>query len=298
MKTRATLAAAAVTAAAVSACASTVPGAPLAAPIGTRPPATAPAAPAKHPAAPRRVDIGPGPAPADWLEPGAAVFDAAGGSCTLGPALSGDAIATAGHCGSAGDLFFNPSGAETGAIEKSVVDPLITGHAPLAGDARPVLDFATIRLDAPLHSAVPVRIAGLPVTGVLTEKAVKALPLRTTLMCFLGTKSGRQCGPLIDADHLFVDADHPDVYTNARYIKINVTSVDGDSGAPVFLVDGPTRTVTLVGLLTGGDPLDGSTYATYLDADLAAAQTKVLVDADAARAVAGNPDYSTLVSPR
>lgn len=198
-------------------------------------------------------------------------------SCTLGPLLAGSDAFSAGHCGFTGSPRSLASGTRVGTVTAAV-------------DTEPprdaILDFMVVDFDAPLPD-VPIRVAGHPVTGVLTEEAVKSLPPGTSV-CFLGAESGIECGPLVDA--------------NSARIKVDVSSLDGDSGALAFVMDSRSQTVSLVGLLTGRllneRDADLGLGITYLDAALEAAQATALVDAEAAKAVAGNPYYSSRVSPR
>jgi hypothetical protein len=216
------------------------------------------------------------PARADALAPGTLIRgldkDRDMANCSLGAKLVGNAITTAGHCGLAGSPRLLGSGIEVGSVEQSV--------DKIPGDG-PVLDFAVVKLNVPVSNS-PVHIAGRPVAGVLKVKAADALRAGTSV-CFVGVKSGIGCGPLVSAD--------------PQGITVDVASAAGDSGSPVFVVDGRTQTVTLIGLLSGR--VDGSMGATYLDVALDAAGTEALVDANAAGMVAaGNPDYSLRVSPQ
>lgn len=283
MKTRAVLAAAVAAASvATAACSSTVAGSARRAPGTVRAPAAATAAPVRGSASSGWISVEgePGPARTGALEPGARIVGvnmrAVMASCTLGPRLAGDAIATAGHCGQAGSpRFLAVDGPEVGQVEQSV------DKVPNTGDDHPVLDFAAVKLTVPV-SVTPVRLTGRPVAGVFTKEAIQALRPGTPV-CFLGAESGLRCGQLIRAD--------------SQAVLVDVPGVNGDSGAPVFVVDGHTQTVTLLGLLKG--PFDGWAGATYLDADLGAARAEALVDAAAATVIAtGDPDYSTRVSPR
>jgi hypothetical protein len=113
----------------------------------------------------------------------------------------------------------------------------------------------------------------------MTMAGVRALSKGTTV-CFDGVASGLKCGPLVDADSLS--------------INVGISSQDGDSGAPVFLVDCETNAVTLIGVLSGD--VDGVMDATYIDPTLARFGAQVLVDAPAATAVSGDPRYSHNVS--
>ena len=281
MNTRALLIAAVASAAVVtSACTSTVTGAAgPASDLGRAPaPGTAAAAPLAAGAQNNWISIvgEADPALGDDLAPGTLLrgLDKDGdmASCSVGNRLSNNAITTAGHCGLAGTPRLLGSGFEVGSVEQSV------DKIPAEG---PVLDFTVVKLTVPVSNA-PALIAGRPIAGVLTVKAADELRSGTPV-CFVGAKSGINCGPLVSAD--------------AQGMTVDVASADGDSGSPVFLVDGRTQTVTLVGLLSGR--VAGAMGATYLDAALGASGTDALVDAAASRQVAsGNPDYSLRVSPR
>ena len=196
--------------------------------------------------------------------------------CTITAALEGNAVATAGHCGAAGSprqLSDGPNGTlsgTVGSITQSVDEVPSTG---------PVTDAAIVQLSAPISPAA-VRVAGRPVAGVMTMDAVRDLPNGTTV-CFDGAKSGVRCGGLISASD--------------EAVKVAVDTSSGDSGAPVFLVDGRTNAVTLIGIHSGDQR--GSMYATYLDPALDRFDADLLVDPSAAAAVAGDPRYSTRVTP-
>jgi len=213
--------------------------------------------------------------PGDF-EPGSRIFgaDAGGGvaPCSVGLRLV-EGLSTAAHCGVTGSPATLSGGSRVGYFEKSV-------HENTASAGDPILDFAVVQLDGPMPPA-PVEIADRPVSGVLTTKASMSLQ-PGTIMCFDGAESGRSCGPLLDV--------------NAERLKVDVPSLPGDSGSSVFLVDPKTQTVVLVATLKGR--VNGAMGATYLDAALEAAQATALVDAAAAKAVAGNPYYSSRVSPR
>ena len=281
MNTRALLIAAVASAAVVtSACTSTVTGAAgPASDLGRAPaPGTVAAAPLAAGAQNNWISIGgeTDPAHTDALAPGTLVrgLDKDGdmASCAFGAKLAGNAITTAGHCGLVGTPRFLSGGLEVGSVQQSV--------DTVPGDG-PVLDFAVVKLNTP-DTTSPVHIAGRPVAGVLNVAAADALRAGTPV-CFSGAKSGINCGPLVSAD--------------SQGLEVDLSSADGDSGSPVFVVDGRSQTVTLVGLLSGR--VDGSMGATYLDAALGAAGAEALVDAAAARTVAaGNPDYSLRVSPQ
>lgn len=262
------------TAALTSACSTTVTGA--AAPAGpTTIAPNAANASVRLPALPEGVSIADEAAVPGDFAPGSRIFgvnqEGKGASCTLGPLLADSDAFSAGHCGFTGSPRSLASGARAGSVAEAV-DVVPAG--------KPVLDFSVIDFDVPLPAA-PVRVAGRPVSGVLTTKAADSLPVGT-LLCFIGAESGVKCGRLVSSDF--------------RGIKVDVPSVDGDSGAAVFMVDGATDTVALVGLLSGD--IEGLLGVTYLDAALESAQATALVDAVAAKAVAGNPNYSTRVSSR
>lgn len=194
-------------------------------------------------------------------------------SCTIGPALRGDAVLTAGHCGLSGTPRLSPDGTPIGAITRS------QDTIPASG---PVIDAAVVELDVPLDPLVEARVAGLPVAGVMRKQGIYGLPAGTPV-CFDGVKSGLKCGPLINAD--------------AHGIQVDVDSLHGDSGSPVFLVDGETHIVTIIGVLKGSPlSIDSVMRATYLDTALTEMGATALVDPLAAASVAGDPRYSTRVS--
>ena len=207
--------------------------------------------------------------------------------CTLGPAIrkengTGDGFATAGHCGKNDpmqrlqvDSFFN--GPASTIPLGALTDREDNGYTPVNGV---LSDSAALWSGAVGPSAV--RIADTwPVAGVMAMDSVKNLP-KGTSVCLDGTVSGVLCGPLEMGD------------VNGL-LRFRALSHGGDSGSPVFLIDGDTHAATLVGLIEGGDGV--SAYATYLEPALTRLGAQALVDPTSAATVAGDSRYSTRVSP-
>lgn len=170
--------------------------------------------------------------------------------CTLGPAVSSGYL-TAGHCAKG----FSPD-------QYLVGSP--TGDLSLLGAAESVngpVDAAVIKT-----SRTPVtRIAGTwPVAGVLTQAGVQKLVPVDSFVCFAGAVSGVRCGPRI--------ADRNGL------VAFSGVSVEGDSGAPVFVVDPAIKRAALVGILKGGN--DTSSTATYLESALLATGNAARLDPD------------------
>jgi hypothetical protein len=193
--------------------------------------------------------------------------------CTITAATPSGEILTAGHCGLAGSARLLPDGTVVGTITKSI------DEVPSAGA---VLDAAVVSATLPVTAAA-TRIAERPVAGVMNVEGIRKLP-KGTSVCFDGAKSGLKCGPLLSADR--------------QGMEIDADSTGGDSGAPVFLVDGGSQTVTLVGILSGSPKSDSAhMLATYLDPALERLGAQALVDPTAAGTVAGDPRYSESVAP-
>ena len=211
-----------------------------------------------------------GPIPA----PGVSIFTASDGMCTLGPAIrradgADSGFVTAGHCAPGpgiGDRlqYMNASPAQNLIPLAALTD---------AEDDDRGIDSAAIWSTMPGTAT----IAGTwPVAGVLTVEGVEALELGTPV-CYAGARSAVRCGPL--------------EYTNAagRLVFGTPDSLEGDSGAPVFLVsDGAA---VLAAVLEGGDEV--STQATYLDPALERLHAQAAVDPIAAARITGQPGYST-----
>jgi hypothetical protein len=121
-------------------------------------------------------------------------------------------------------------------------------------------------------------VAGLPVAGVMTRDGAMTLK-RGTPICFDGATSGLVCSPLngADIDTLMTDG----------------VAKPGDSGAPVFVVDGDTGAATLLGSTTLSTTM---TTVTYLDPALDRLGAQALVDPTAAATVAGDPRYSANIA--
>lgn len=171
--------------------------------------------------------------------------------CTLGPAVAAGYL-TAGHCAQ-----------DYSADQYLMGSP--TGDPRLLGTATPVVagpvDAAVIETSR--VSAGATQIGGSwPVAGVLTAAGVQQLVPLGSYVCFDGAVSGVRCGArLADAGEMIQFA------SGAKH---------GDSGSPVFLVNGDGR-AALVGIVTTSD-LSAITSATYLDAALMATGTAARLD--------------------
>ncbi|WP_113964561.1 hypothetical protein [Mycobacterium shimoidei] len=171
--------------------------------------------------------------------------------CTLGPAVAAGYL-TAGHCAQ-----------DYSADQYLMGSP--TGDPRLLGTATPVVagpvDAAVIETSRVSIGAT--RISGSwPVAGVLTAAGVQQLVPLGSYVCFDGAVSGVRCGArLADADEMIQFA------SGAKH---------GDSGSPVFLVNGDGR-AALVGIVTTSD-LSAVTSATYLETALMATGTAVKLD--------------------
>lgn len=209
--------------------------------------------------------------------PGAAIFTSDDGMCTLGPELrSADGLAagyaSAGHCDpDTGDRmqFLNSS------ADQQLVP--LAAMSDVEDDDRGI-DSGAIWTDVSGRAT----IAGeWVVAGVLTRDGIEALPLGTPI-CRAGAISGVDCGGRMTSD------------PHSR-LRFAVESIEGDSGAPVFVVDAGTGYATLLGILERGN--SATTSATLLDPALARLGATTVVDPAAAEAVAGHLGYSTRVTP-
>lgn len=171
--------------------------------------------------------------------------------CTLGPAVATGYL-TAGHCAQ-----------DYSADQYLMGSP--TGDPRLLGTATPVVagpvDAAVIETSR--VSAGATQIGGSwPVAGVLTAAGVQQLVPLGSFVCFDGAVSGVRCGArLADAGEM---------------IQFASGAQHGDSGSPVFLVNGDGR-AALVGIVTTSD-LSTVTTATYLETALMATGTAVRLD--------------------
>ncbi|MBF9519528.1 hypothetical protein [Mycobacteroides chelonae] len=177
--------------------------------------------------------------------------------CTIGPAVVPDmaqqerGFLTAGHCAPAGGvqqwLQHTPDG-----------DPVPLAPATGAVNAGPV-DVAAIWTSTQPRAAV----AQWPVAGVLTQQAIRDLPLGTPI-CVDGSRTGVVCGGLTSVN-------------SGGLLRFDAPGKKGDSGGPVFVVDEKNR-ATLIGIIKGGAEDGSDTTATYLDPALRALKAKALVD--------------------
>ena len=95
----------------------------------------------------------------------------------------------------------------------------------------------------------------------MAEADVRELPVGTPI-CLDGAISGLVCADLVNGD------DH-------RRIRFAAAAVEGDSGAPVFVVERERRQTT--GILEGGNGLTST--ATYIDAALQRLGARLVTDA-------------------
>ncbi|MEX3656991.1 hypothetical protein ABFW09_30325 [Mycolicibacterium fortuitum] len=171
--------------------------------------------------------------------------------CTLGPAVTTGYL-TAGHC------------AQDYSADQYLMGTA-TGDPRLLGTATPVVagqvDAAVIETSRVSVGATQIS-GSWPVAGVLTSAGVQQLVPLGSYVCFDGAVSGVRCGArLADADEMIQFA------SGAKH---------GDSGSPVFLVNGDGR-AALVGIVTTSD-LSAVTSATYLETALMATGTAVKLD--------------------
>ncbi|AYM40364.1 hypothetical protein [Mycobacteroides chelonae] len=206
--------------------------------------------------------------------------DSAPYRCTLGAAIhtAGDmpAFLTAGHCDEnpGHELWLYPS-AEISGLDVVRLPKPYTSVAD--SDDKPdsktgvVADHAVV----PLPKLTPYAsvIAGnYRVAGVLTTDTAKKLEPGTAV-CFDGAVSGLRCGVVSQGNDngalRFTRA--PGAPTDTPFIS------RGDSGGPVFVVDGQKR-VALVGLLSSGTEAGDAGWVSYLDSELAAVDAKAVLD--------------------
>ncbi|SIM06214.1 trypsin domain-containing protein [Mycobacteroides abscessus subsp. abscessus] len=102
---------------------------------------------------------------------------------------------------------------------------------------------------------------GVRLRGVMSVPAVKSLPVGTPV-CMNGSRSGLTCGPLIAATD--------------DQLEWGGAAVQGDSGAPVFVVDSHGD-AQAIGMLHGG-PSDTDNFATYLAPVLERLKVRLIVD--------------------
>ncbi|WP_237155711.1 S1 family peptidase [Mycobacteroides abscessus] len=123
-------------------------------------------------------------------------------------------------------------------------------------------------------------VAGHPVAGVLKQDVVQLLP-QGTPVCMDSNVSGVRCGAVVEND--------------ATGIYLDLPAERGDSGAPLFLLDGQGR-ATLIGLAEQRSA--GYTFGAHLDPLLAQMGAKALVDRTAAVDPAADPRYSSATTPQ
>lgn len=206
-------------------------------------------------------------------------------SCTLGVAVQavdiGSAFVTAGHCDRApgGALFLYPEADTTDADAKQLPSTFVKTDAHAVPDIGTGLVSDSTLLPVSTVDPAATKIANrYPIAGVLTASAVEQLPTGTPV-CFDGAMSGVTCGALTDAD-------------DQGLVRFDADGRDGDSGAPVFLLDQQHR-ATLIGLVKGGDADGSDTTATYLDPALMRLGASVVLDPSAAPM--DGPDFSNRI---
>ena len=184
-----------------------------------------------------------------------------GSMCTLGvPVTVGGrtAFLTAGHCET------EPSGGAQQLVAEATRGGRLVDLGPLArakdekddpGAGGILEDAAVVHTPA----APPARIAGTwPIVGSMPIDATRALQIGTPI-CTDGAVSGVRCGALME---------RPDAWIKFAG-KAGATSPhQGDSGAPVFVVDANGR-ATVVGLVAQEDLDGGTTHATFIEPALA-----------------------------
>ncbi|WP_283616984.1 hypothetical protein [Mycolicibacterium poriferae] len=163
---------------------------------------------------------------------------------------------TAGHCG------IGPYAAEQYIQTSRAGAPELLGVVTGAEDDDAGVDSAVIWTDRDMDPAA-TSIAGFPIGGLMAEADVRELPVGTPI-CLDGAISGLVCADLVNGD------DH-------RRIRFAAAAVEGDSGAPVFVVERERRQTTVIGILEGGNGLTST--ATYIDAALQRLGARLVTDA-------------------
>lgn len=198
------------------------------------------------------------------LAPGVGIWEHAAGvatdtGCTLGPAVAPEmnlarrGYLTAGHCDQPdrNQVLTFSDAAHTNPEFVGVYTPRKPGS----------LDATSLWLAS--DAAAPASIAGHPVAGVLTKSAVSDPKLEGQPVCVYAAVSGLKCGTLVT-----VDGDE---------ISVDIPTLPGDSGSPLFMVNGNTDAATLIGVLT--DNSAGSTsYGVVADTALRDLGAKLVTD--------------------
>lgn len=177
-----------------------------------------------------------------------------GSMCTLGVPVTvagRPAFVTAGHCET------QPAGGAQQLVAEATRGGRLVDLGPLGRvkDEKDDPGADGILEDASLVStaaSAPPRIAGTwPIVGSMSIDETRRLPLGTPI-CVDGAKSGVRCSALISAP--------------GDRIRFSAITVEGDSGAPVFVVAAGEATV--IGIHKGLDDLAAST-ATFVEPALA-----------------------------
>lgn len=214
------------------------------------------------------------------VAPGVGVWEHGAGiatdtGCTLGPVVApgmspvNRGYLTAGHCD-------KPDRTQVLAFSDAAhASPQFVGvYTPAPAGGRPV-DAVSLWVAA--GTSTPTSLAGHPVAGVLTKTAVSDPKLEGQPVCLLGAVSGLVCATLVT-----VDGDE---------ISVDIPTQKGDSGSPLFMVNGNTNAVTLVGLLT--DNSQGSTsYGVVADTALHDLGAKLVTDPSVAVDAGRDTRYS------
>ncbi|CAJ1505269.1 hypothetical protein [[Mycobacterium] burgundiense] len=172
--------------------------------------------------------------------------------CTLGPAIRSvdgnrAGFLTAGHCGIGGYA------AEQFLQTTADGETELLGIATAAEDDDRGIDSAAIWVPGGVDPRAS-SIAGFPVHRVMSAPEVRSSLPAGSPVCLNGALAGVACGQLLDPD-------------DDRRIRFSAITDEGDSGAPVFVVDRVTKRATVIGILEGGNAL--TTTATYAEPALA-----------------------------
>lgn len=178
--------------------------------------------------------------------------------CTLGPAVTvgnRPAFLTAGHCSDSGASQYASTG--PGPTDVRELGPAVQAVSEQASGVDGVLDDrALIFTKDAAGSSMMART--WPIAGSLPLERTRELPTGTPI-CVNAARSRIRCGGLISA-------------TGDR-LRFEVVTEEGDSGAPVFVVDGHGR-ATVVALLLGGN--DATSTSTFIEPTLRAFNATLL----------------------
>ncbi|KXO90979.1 Uncharacterised protein (plasmid) [Tsukamurella tyrosinosolvens] len=173
-------------------------------------------------------------------------------TCTIGFAVTSplgmSGFITAGHCdvasGVQGYAFQDTQG-----LLKLPIPPLSVANTASAHASGTADDSAVVWDTA--GSAAPSRfdpsLTGTRLVGTMSENDARKLPAGTPI-CFSGATSGTTCGRVLSA--------------SGDSLSLDVPSLPGDSGGPVFVVNATGQAVG-VGVVSGN--LDGHAKAVFLE---------------------------------